>query len=421
MEINKFYNGNGLSRMAQEYLDATANLDVHTEIGTAKGQLALGADATSGVPNEACVQATAPTGTQYFFSTTTAKIWKRTVAGSYSSVTANTYTAHRGARYFNGYIYYWTATKLGRFVYDTEASKSDAVGTASNSDFRASCEENLTLFITDGKYLAKVVGTAFTANALDIPPQFAGTSTIPDGNTNVIIGTRVGVNVPICRAFLWDTYSDSFTLSDEIPEIGVNTLIDADDLILAQCGTAGRLYYWTGSTFAIWENELRAETTAVGHQMTTVLNSRPLIAAGTSIYSIYRKNSIMPRALVKEYTATGTITSISASGTQLFVSAGTGVNILSSSRATATLDTPEIAGGNQVIVHYNELPTGTSIGISTQINRSGSWTTQTPITDTIRRIVYFDGGLADNIQTQARITLTPNGTNTPVISNIEIV
>lgn len=421
MIFNEFFKGINRSTIEESGFDNLVNVDVHSTIGEAQCQLAEVVDATSGVPTEPCVNAIAPSGTIYLFSTTTTKIWKLNTNGTYASVTANANSGHRGAEYHNGYIYYWTATKAGRFVPDTEGSRNDNAGTAANGDFRASCKENLQLWITDGKYVASFDATnAFGANTLDFPPECLGTAIIPDGNTNILVGTRIGASVQSCRCFLWDTFSSSFTLSDPIPEIGVNTFINCDDMILAQCGLAGKLYYWTGSQLSLFDKEIRNTTTSLGHQLSTVFNSRPLLAVGAKIYSVYRNLAGLDRAIVQEYTCSNTIQSLAVSGSQLIVSHANGVNKLSSNRDTAIIETPEVQGNtNEVEVLYTDMPAGTSIDIYTKSNR-GSYVQQTAITDTINRKVYFDGSLLDSIQTQAKVVMTPNGSATPKIISIEL-
>ena len=415
MDFNLFASGQAKSKYDQTGFDVMTNCDIHDELGVVSPQYALEADSASGVPNENCVQAVTPAGTMYYFSTTTGKIWKRT-AGVYSSVTANANTAHRGARYYNGKICYWTASKFGYFTAETDGSRNDSKGTFTNGNAYGSCEENLTLYITDGKYVSSYNSSdTFSANALDIPAQYIGTCIIPDGNTNIMVGTIISTSVHECRAFLWDTYSDSFTLSDSIPARGINCFINCDDIILAQCGILGRLFQWTGGQFIIWENELRGETTALGHQMSCVFKGRPLLAVGTKIYSIHRKMGSLPRALVCEYTATGAIASIETSSTFLSVCVASGVNKISTSRATATIDTPEIKGPISAIsVDY--ITGGDHIGISTKVN-GGAWTAQTAIQDTINNRVYFNGGVGHVNFMQARATLSSDA----IISNISIV
>ena len=190
-------------------------------------------------------------------------------------------------------------------------------------------------------------------------------------------------------------------------------------MILAQCGTNGKLYAWDGQSFVLWDMELRGETTATGPQMSTVLNSRPLIAAGSNIYSVYRKNSAMPMVVVREYTATAPITSIGITGTTLLVSVAGGINKTGTAKATAIIDTPEIDGTfNNVIISYHSYPEG--VGIQTNTSGAG-WVTQTPIIDSNNNKIYYDGGLLCCDFLQARITLTPSGATSPVIRSITFI
>jgi hypothetical protein len=68
----------------------------------------------------------------------------------------------------------------------------------------------------------------------------------------------------------------------------------------------------------------------------------------------------------------------------------------------------------KVAVKYNDLPTGTAITIYTKVN-NGSWTTQTSITDTTNRLVYFDGILVDVNTLQIKVVLTASGNSAPEI------
>ena len=423
--FNQFQNGIAKSKADQNGFDNIINGDVHLELGSFSPQLALTLESIA--VDEVCLQAITPSGTIYLFSKTSGKIWKRTLAGTYSSLTANANTAgHAGANYFNGFVYYWTSTKLGKFVAETEASRNDSFGTANRSNFTASAILNLNLFIGDGNQIAKVdVNGTFSTNALDLPLEY-NVSALKAEKYDLLIGTYIGAYVHHCRVFLWDTYSDSWTVEDEIPENGVNTFINCDEVTVAQCGDAGKLYYWTGVSMTLFDSELRDEITnfisssRFGYQVSTVFGSRPLIAVGQYIYSIYRKFNSLNFAVVKEYTATGNaIQSIIVAGTQLVVSHENGIDKIATTYATATIDTPEVIGSsNNVIVDYETYPNG--IGIATKLN-GGAYIAQTPIIDTINKKVYFNGSLADCVTLQARITLTPSGANVPKIKAISIV
>ena len=43
----------------------------------------------------------------------------------------------------------------------------------------------------------------------------------------------------------WNTWSESFSVEDEIPEIGVNSFLDTDNYVLASAGT--KVIYYGGT------------------------------------------------------------------------------------------------------------------------------------------------------------------------------
>jgi hypothetical protein len=416
----EFFHGESKSKYDQNGFDDTSNLDIHSEIGSTRCQLALTSE--SETPNENCVSAIVPDGTVYFFSTTTGKTWKRTTAAAYSLVNTNTNTVHRGARYFNGYLYYWTATKLGRF--DLASTWTDTWQTLSNGNGRGSTILNMSLFIADGNDVSAVdsAGT-FTQSALDLETNWLITDMTGVG-TDLLIGTVNSVNNGKCKVFLWDTYSPSWTTEDDIFEAGVNCFIDSDNITFAQCGASGNLYYWTGARMERFGKirGIATTNTATSHNLSSTLNGKPLFANATKVYSIHREDKDLGFAIANEYTSTGTISSIIAAGSQFLVQYGTGVDKIGTNYAIATLDTPESVGKySNIIVQYDSLPAGTSIGIGTKVDSAGSYTAQTPIIDTIKKLVYFDGGLGDVNWLQAQITLTPATTSTPIIKAINLV
>lgn len=414
-----FFRGIGKSRADQTAFDNMVNLDPHSEIGFVSPQLALTSESTT--PTEACIMAVTPSGTVYLFSTTTGKVWKRATNGTYSALTANANdTGHRGAKSFNGIMYYWTASKLGKFTNETEGSRNDSFGTFSNSSARGCEEANLSLFIADGKYIASVdnAGT-FSANVLDLPADKQALC-IKKVGTDILIGTIIGSNVNTCSVYLWDTYSSSWTLEDELPENGVNCFIDGDNVVIAQCGSSGALYYWNGSIMQSFTNNIRGVTTGVAPFATTVFNKRPTFVVGNTVFTVYRQYTDAPYAVVQEYTATQTTTaSIVSTGSQLLVSHGSGVDKLSTSYATGYVITPETSGSaiNKVEVDFDSY--GAGVSISTNSNGAG-FVAKTTLIDAIRGRAYIDGSLKDSYSTQAKITLTPSGANVPKIKSITL-
>lgn len=413
-----FHKGITLSKGIQQGLDNLVNVSVHDSLGEAMCQLALTSESTT--PNEPCVRAEAPTGDVYFFSTTSGKTWKRAVAdATYSLVHTNANGAHLGAQYFKGKIYYATTTKLGH--YDLASTWTDSFGTFTNgASYKPMCEKNLSLFIGDGKYVAAVDNTGtFSANVLDLPTEHTVTA-LTGSSYDLLIGTIIGTNVKRCGAFLWDTYSPSWTADDMIPDNGVNCFIDGDGMIFAQIGTTGWIYYWTGGQMKRFY-KLRNITTAHGDQCSTVHNGRPLYATGTKVFSIHRESESFPYAVVQEYTATqGTIKSILSTGSQLLISNGSNIDKIGTNYATAIIDTPEAPGKfNKVKVGYYSIGSGGTIGISTNVDGVGYSANSTAVDD-INKSVDMEGGLGDCNFMQARITLTPSGANNIIIKSISI-
>lgn len=108
---NNFQKGEFKSEFIQDGFASLVNCDVHTKIGTLKSQLALIVD--SATPNENSILVNVPSGIIYAVSKASGKIWERAVAGTWTLKLTDINGAHVGAGYFNGRLWYWTATKLG--------------------------------------------------------------------------------------------------------------------------------------------------------------------------------------------------------------------------------------------------------------------------------------------------------------------
>lgn len=425
MIYGNFFRGIGKSKFEKDAFDNLVNCDIHTELGSVRPQLALASESTT--PNEACIILTTTDGTVFMFSKASGKIWKRTTAGVYSLVATNAKGAHAGANIFNGVIYYATTGFLGK---QTEAlAKSEASWSSHDDDFgtftnggtyKPSCEVGSGLYWGDDHFVAVVdAAGAFTADGLDLPSEYSISALAPSGK-DLLIGTQIGSNVPRCKTFLWDRVSPSYTLEDITPENGVNCFIVADNITFAQCGSVGNVYYWTGSKLELFK-KIRNVSTSVNPYATTTINGRSLFGTGTKVFSIHRSDKDTPYVLCQEYTlTTGTLASLGNCGSTLLASTGTNIDATGANYATATIDTPEFQGkANSIRVIYDSIGTGASIGISASVDGAAQ-SAKTAITDTVRKEVYFDGGLGNTNTVQGRITLTSATTNYPIIKLIEI-
>lgn len=415
MKYGDFIKGqSALGKLDQGKFTKLDNIDIHTNPGIAQPQLAMESESTTA--NEPCVSAIDAEGNIYFCSTSTGKIWKRTPSGTYSLVHTNSNGGHTGCQYFNGYLWYWTASKLG--YYDLSSAWDDSFATFSNGNARGSVEANNTLLIGDGKYIARIdSANTFSANEFAIPAQYKISVMVNIGD-DVLIGTYVSDEVAYCKAFLWDTVSSSWTYEDEVFEIGINSIVQLDNTYIAQCGSSGKFYYWTGARFNYF-GRIRDITTSIGiGNKSVVFNGVALYANGNKIYSIHKEDASFPFAFCGEYTTTANITGLAVQGGTLLASVGTGIDKRGTSYATGTVITPEIQEKiAQVTINYDEYPEG--IGIETK-TQNGSWNAQTSIDENNGRYVYFNGGLEENAVCQAKVTLTPNGNDIPKIKSINL-
>lgn len=433
LQLPPFYKGeSGKGAYDQQGYNATANLDVHSQLGTATSQVAIASESTT--PNEAAIGAIVSNGDTFWASTASGKIWKRTAAGTYSLVHTGTQGNNIGIVAFQGYLYYWTATKLGRITIalaSSEASwssQNDSYATFTNSStYKPYAICNLSLFIGDGNYVARVDSAhVFSANVLDVESQFSVTA-IENADGWLLIGLTLSTSVSFSKVILWDTYSSSWTYEDDLYEIGINAFIVSDNIIFILAGTVGNIYYWTGAKAQLL-TKIPSLLTAVSIKPynVAILNGKALFAVGTQIYSIHKADKDMAYAVVEEFTlSSGTAASLLVKGSDLLVSNGAAVFKTGTSKATATFTSPFIQGTfNEVWVSYETMPTNCTLGLETNVNGAG-WVSETGFKkDTTNMRYYLEGAPTFDgkiVFCKIRVTLNPSGTTAPVVKPAIII
>jgi hypothetical protein len=113
-------------------------------------------------------------------------------------------------------------------------------------------EQNMVLYIGDGNYLAQVDAGTFSADALDIKEPLR-IKCLGKIGTDVLLGTYISDNVNKSQIIRWDTYSVSFTSSDEIEEIGINCFIPGDNVVYCQAGVQGNIYVYNGEQLQLFK------------------------------------------------------------------------------------------------------------------------------------------------------------------------
>lgn len=230
-------------------------LDIHSEVGVIKVNQALTKESGTTIDDFVKTGVECSDGNTYLFGSTNGKVWKRTSAGVYSlEATVSPSAGAIGildSYEYQGYIYYATQNRLGRWQIGTAwSTRNDNWGTFLNGDvdWHPMWELNLVLYIGDGNLIAQVDAGVFSDDALDLPfPANTRIKCLGEMGTDLLIGTYINSYVIKTRIYRWNTWSVSFTSSDWIPEVGINSFLATDNFIIVNAGTKGNLYLYDGT------------------------------------------------------------------------------------------------------------------------------------------------------------------------------
>lgn len=394
-------------------------------------------------------------GHTYLFGATTGKIWKRTSAGVYSLVrTHEDGKGITGAAEFNGYVYYGADDELGRWQIGTNWNTADDdwnIFTNGDTDYHPMLTKSLGLYIGDGSLVALVDSAAvYTANALDLEDKYRIKS-LSDFYDELLIGTFVNDNINLTKIYRWNTWSESWTSEDSVPELGINSFIPVDNQVIVQCGTKGRIYVFTGQTLNLFKRipgDWEGTNKAVVHS-TASANYDGLVLFGLSnsagnpakqgIYTLGAYSSNYPKILTLSHiisqnkTADIQIGAIAIVGDDVLVSwkdgAVYGIDKLDHTNKYngAYIETRIIALNRmeqkkaKIKIGYQTLPAGTDIIIKHKINHAGTFTLLSSQTDTLRKIKEGTIFLEEVNTLQFKIETTATANTAPIIESIEII
>lgn len=204
-------------------------------------------------------------GRTYWGSSESGKIWERDTAGVWTLV--HTIVAGAGESKilnlveYQKTIYIMTQSRIHKIVATDAEGASEwtanitlnwATFTNADIDFHPVIEQNLVLYIGDGKYVAQIDAGVFSANALNIKDPLRIKS-IGKIGTRILIGTYISDNITKTEIIDWDTFSDSFRVSDSIDEVGIHAFLEADNFAFAYCGYAGNLYVYDGEKLELYK------------------------------------------------------------------------------------------------------------------------------------------------------------------------
>lgn len=439
--------------------------DIHSEPGVMKVNQKLTKESGSTVDDFVKAGVSSSDGNVYLFGSTSGKIWKRTSGGSYSlEATANPASGSAGildAREYQGFIYYAMENRLGRVAVGSPTNwggRDDDWATFTNGDatYHPMEEVNLVLYIGDANLVAQVDAGTFSADALDIKTPLR-VSALGQHNTDLVIGTFVSSDIVKTEILRWNTWSDSFSVSDTIPEVGVNSFLATDNQTIVNAGTKGRMYLYNGTQVTPFKRVpglftlSTANKVVVHHNANFNFNGLPLFGLSQSngngakygLWSLGRHGAGYPRVLNLDYVISqdtlqnveigaiigvGDIFLVSWKDTNSGTVHGVDKLDLSNKYDGAYIDTRQIQVDRreplhhgQVDVAYRSLPSGTDITIKKKENHASSFgSALTSVDDTKRQLKSTEVALADAFALQVRITASVNGNDAPEIESFFI-
>lgn len=426
-EYKNFHIGIALSRKVQSGFDDMSNCSAHEDIGSLLCQKKLekksGTTITAG-----CFKAVAPNGDTYFFSKTDGKIWKRAISdGTYTLVRTGTNGGYKGACYYRNNIYYTMDGFLGR--YNLDATWNDNFQVLTTGVDHPLYQFDLILYIGNGLEIASLDDTDnFSSSVLDLQIEHRIKALIKLGDDLLSLSSP-GTYINDSAITRWNTYSNSYSIQDEIKEVDAYAFLDADNYVYVICAS-GNIYLYNGNQLELFSFIRNAAPTS-GHQLTANLKGKPLIANGGKVYSLHRKNRNLPFALVGEYTCSAgedaIIHSIAACGDTLLVSwekdGVFGVDETTANVAEATIVTPRFKKANHVKVFYDDLNGGT-IEIYSKRDKDTEWLQHEVIDDSEdEQYVRTVDDMIIKAGAQAKIVIKPNPatpTISPIIDSISI-
>lgn len=319
-------------------------------------------------------------------------------------------------------------------------------------------ELNLVLYIGDKDVVAQVDAGLFSADALDLPfPAETRIKCLGEIGTDLLIGTYINSNIVQTRIYRWNTWSVSFTSSDWIPEVGINSFLATDNFVIVNAGTKGNLYLYDGTNLDPYK-QIKGNWAGTTNKAQVHPNARlnfnglPLFGVSNisgnpctlGVYSLGRANRNYPYVLNCEQGLSNTHLSNVEIGAIIGVgdiylvtwkdtTSGTVYGVdkldLSLKYPSAYLTTRIIMVDRMTLINYKtidvayrSLPVNTGFTLSAKVNHG----TMTPISsgevsdDTIRKIVSSEVDINDATTVQVKVAFTSSLNTAPEVELIEI-
>lgn len=432
--------------------------DMHSQPGKLIVNQKLTKESGSTVDDLVKARVVCSDGNTYLFGATNGKIWKRTAAGAYTlEATAAPAAGAAGimsAEEHNGYIYYAMQSRIGRVAVGAPTSwagRNDSWATFTNTDttFHPAKKLNGNLYFGDANFVALVDDThTFTADALDLIEPLR-ISALGNYDTDLLIGTYVNTDVMETQFLRWNTWGDSWTYSDPIPEVGINAFLPIDNGVLVSAGTKGHVYEFAGMVLSSYKNMpgsfIRGSADKCTVHNNAAFNFGGIALFGISqvtgnairyaIWSIARRSAKYPWVTAIEYV----ISEDTMADIEIGMIVGVGDIFLVSWKSGSTygidkldvtakysgayfttrwamIDRREPLNFGQADVAYAALPDNTDITIAKQFDADADFGSPvTTMKDTIRMLKSTKESLGDAVRGRLKVATTASANTAPEI------
>jgi len=205
-----------------------------------------------------------------------------------------------------------TGTTLNCFTAEDFSTAYVELFVECDNEFHPMLVQNNTLYIGDRNYVHEIKyvdddsNVGLSLSALDIPKELR-IKCLGAFDTDVAVGTIGG------WIFRWNTWSDSWSIEDILPEDSVNAFLKVDNAYYVQAGSHGALYFYSGDK-GYYERALYGnydgKTMSVNPNAVASFKGIPLFGVSNKsgnplsqgVYSFGTRNSqIFPRILALEY------------------------------------------------------------------------------------------------------------------------
>jgi len=422
-----------------------AEVGIHlTAVGTGTVTVTLHNAANGSLGTKTISTASLATGWNYFEFATAVDLTKNTAyhIHVHSSVADGTITTSSSEDLEDGYV---------------------RILQKSNTSYHPMLEKFGILYIGDGKFVHQieevgVVGAhTYSTQALDLPEPYQ-VKCLGESPFNLLIGTYVNTTVAKAKIFSWDTYSVSWTYDDEVPEVGINAFISADNYVFVHAGLGGSIYMWNGQNLELYK---RVQGSYTPTATSTVHPNAVGTLGGVSLFGLsdgagdpadegvyvlghYSRNYPFVHDLsfpISEFDGTDAslkngieIGAIIVSGYDVFVSwkSDDESGAVDQLNYSAKLDnaffetmvmyfdrgTQETLG--RAVLGYQSMPASCSFNIQYQANHAGSYTSLGSLVKDTDRKIYIANESINFNTLQVKVVATVNSNDSPDFETLDL-